>query len=421
MSEAVIQVENLGKQFHVGKLKAGTTLRDALTNAVKAPFQRRAAGEDTTLWALRGVSFEVKQGEVVGLIGRNGAGKSTLLKLLARITRPTVGWAEVKGRIGSLLEVGTGFHPELSGRENVFLSGAILGMKKAEIQRKFDEIVAFSEVERFLDTPLKHYSSGMQMRLAFAVAAHLEPEILLVDEVLAVGDVAFQTKCLGKMREVARHGRTILFVSHNPNAVASLCSAAILLEGGLLSLYSSSVSDVLRRYSNQAGLADVVDLRGHPNRLSPTSVFEEISFRDLGGAPCCSFLPGERVSVFLKVRPFAKVRGPRISIGFTNARGERAFALGTHIGGTLISDVEGPKTVRVRFLIPPLVPGQYTLDIGFYDWLVSPLDEIIGAVAIDVRRDESILMSDPYGPHVGHILVRSEWDWVEEPVEMVYE
>src|SRR5690348_9978134 len=236
MSEAVIQVEKLGKRFHIGKLKAATTLRDALTNAVKAPFRGRAEDEDTIFWALRDVSFEVKQGQVVGLIGRNGAGKSTLLKILARITRPTEGHAEIKGRIGSLLEVGTGFHPELSGRENVFLSGATLGMKRAEIQRKFDEIAAFSEVERFLDTPLKHYSSGMQTRLAFAVAAHLEPEILLVDEVLAVGDASFQRKCLGKMRDVANHGRTILFVSHNSNAIAALCGSAILLDGGRVSL-----------------------------------------------------------------------------------------------------------------------------------------------------------------------------------------
>lgn len=232
MGEAVIQVEKLGKRFHIGKLKAATTLRDALTNAVKAPFRRRGEDEDTILWALRDVSFEVKQGEVVGLIGRNGAGKSTLLKILARITRPTEGSAQLKGRIGSLLEVGTGFHPELTGRENVFLSGATLGMKKAEIRSKFDEIIAFSEVERFLDTPLKHYSSGMQMRLAFAVAAHLEPEILLVDEVLTVGDLNFQKKCLGKMSEVASHGRTIIFVSHQMNQIRRLCGRAIWVDGG---------------------------------------------------------------------------------------------------------------------------------------------------------------------------------------------
>ena len=256
MGEAVIEVEKLGKRFHIGKLNAATTLRDALTNAAKAPFRRRTADEDTILWALRDVSFEVKQGEVVGLIGRNGAGKSTLLKILARITRPTEGSAQLKGRIGSLLEVGTGFHPELSGRENVFLSGAILGMKKDEIQRKFDEIVAFSEVERFLDTPLKHYSSGMQMRLAFAVAAHLEPEILLVDEVLAVGDASFQKKCLGKMKDVAHHGRTIVFVSHSMAAVTALCPRVIMLRRGEVALDGPSSQVTGSFYAEMLGRID---------------------------------------------------------------------------------------------------------------------------------------------------------------------
>ncbi|HEU5400621.1 MAG TPA: ABC transporter ATP-binding protein [Terriglobales bacterium] len=248
MSDAVIQVEKLGKRFHIGKLQGATTLRDAFTDAVKRPFRRCAEDEDTILWALRDVSFEVKEGEVVGLIGRNGAGKSTLLKILSRITRPTKGSAQLKGRIGSLLEVGTGFHPELSGRENVFLSGAILGMKKSEIQRKFDEIVAFSEVERFLDTPLKHYSSGMQTRLAFSVAAHLEPEILLVDEVLAVGDVTFQKKCLGKMQDVAEHGRTIVFVSHNPAAVMRLCNRSLVLSGGSVAFNGDTRTAISRYY-----------------------------------------------------------------------------------------------------------------------------------------------------------------------------
>lgn len=250
MGDAVIQVEGLGKRFHIGKLKAASSLGDALIHAVKAPlrsFGRRAKDEDTILWALRDVSFEVKQGEVVGLIGRNGAGKSTLLKILARITRPTEGRAELRGRIASLLEVGTGFHPELTGRENIFLSGAVLGMKKAEIQKKFDEIVAFSEVERFLETPLKHYSSGMQMRLAFAVAAHLEPEILLVDEVLTVGDLNFQKKCLGKMSEVAGHGRTIVFVSHQMNQIRRLCSRALWVDGGGIRM-NGSTAEALAAY-----------------------------------------------------------------------------------------------------------------------------------------------------------------------------
>jgi lipopolysaccharide transport system ATP-binding protein len=232
MGNSVIHVEGLGKRYRVGERERYFALRDVLARALKAPFRRRADRTEDYLWALRGVSLDVQQGEVVGLIGRNGAGKTTLLKLLSRITRPTEGFAEIHGRVGSLLEVGTGFHSELTGRENIYLSGAILGMSKREIDQKHDAIVAFAEVERFLDTPLKHYSTGMQMRLAFAVAAHLEPEILLVDEVLAVGDLAFQKKCLGKMQEVSESGRTIVFVSHQMNQIRRLCQRVFWFEGG---------------------------------------------------------------------------------------------------------------------------------------------------------------------------------------------
>jgi lipopolysaccharide transport system ATP-binding protein len=232
MSEAVIHVEGLGKRYRVGERERYVALRDVITRAFTSPLNRKRKAPTDFLWALRDVSFDVTQGEVVGLIGRNGAGKTTLLKLLSRITRPTTGLAEIRGRVGSLLEVGTGFHPELSGRENIFLSGAILGMSKREIKQKHDEIVDFAEVERFLDSPLKHYSTGMQMRLAFAVAAHLEPEILLVDEVLAVGDFQFQKKCLGKMGEVAKTGRTIIFVSHQMNQIRRLCERSIWVDGG---------------------------------------------------------------------------------------------------------------------------------------------------------------------------------------------
>jgi len=232
----IVKVENLSKQYRIGvRAESYPTLRDALAGAARAPLrflQRNGRGRDSTFWALQDVAFEVAPGEVVGIIGRNGAGKSTLLKILSRITEPTTGRIELFGRVASLLEVGTGFHPELTGRENIFLNGAILGMRKAEIERKFDEIVAFAEVEKFIDTPVKHYSSGMYVRLAFAVAAHLEPEILIIDEVLAVGDAAFQAKCFGKMADVAREGRTVLFVSHNLGSVANMCSRAILLVDG---------------------------------------------------------------------------------------------------------------------------------------------------------------------------------------------
>jgi len=232
----IIRVENLSKQYRIGaRRNPHPTLRESIAGAVRTPlnwFGRNGHSEDNTIWALRDVSFEVMPGEVVGVIGRNGAGKSTLLKILSRITEPTTGQVDLYGRVGSLLEVGTGFHAELSGRENIYLNGAILGMKRSEIDRKFDEIVAFAEVEKFIDTPVKHYSSGMHMRLAFSVAANLEPEILIVDEVLAVGDVAFQSKCLGKMEGVAREGKTILFVSHNMQAIRSMCRRAIQLQSG---------------------------------------------------------------------------------------------------------------------------------------------------------------------------------------------
>jgi lipopolysaccharide transport system ATP-binding protein len=232
----IIRVMNVGKQYRIGaRQETYTNIREALTASLRAPFKRlryNGRRDADMVWALKDISFDVQPGEVLGLIGRNGAGKSTLLKLLSRITEPTTGRAEIYGRIGSLLEVGTGFHPELTGRENIFLNGAVLGMKRSEIARKFDEIVAFAETDRYLDTPVKHYSSGMYMRLAFAVAAHLEPEILLVDEVLAVGDAEFQAKCLGKMGAVASEGRTILFVSHNMAAVQSLCQRVIWLERG---------------------------------------------------------------------------------------------------------------------------------------------------------------------------------------------
>jgi lipopolysaccharide transport system ATP-binding protein len=268
-SEIAIRCEGLSKRYRIGQQERYKALRDVISDAAAAPFRRlrhaisgnghnhaspfalRPLRSDT-IWALDDVSFEIKRGEVVGVIGRNGAGKSTLLKILSRITKPTRGSAEIHGRVSSLLEVGTGFHPELTGRENLYLNGAILGMRKAEIDRKFDEIVAFAEVEKFIDTPVKRYSSGMQVRLAFAVAAHLQPEILLVDEVLAVGDAAFQKKCLGKMGEVANQGRTVLFVTHNMTAVTQLCRRAILLDSGVV-LRDGAAPEVISSYLSGNG------------------------------------------------------------------------------------------------------------------------------------------------------------------------
>jgi lipopolysaccharide transport system ATP-binding protein len=276
MSEIAVRVRDLGKEYRIGaKAERYKTFRESLVSMASAPVRlfrpsaRRHA--DERIWALRDVSFEVRAGEVVGVIGRNGAGKSTLLKILARITEPTRGSAEIHGRVGSLLEVGTGFHPELTGRENVFLNGAILGMRRSEIDRKFDQIVAFSEIEQFIDTPVKKYSSGMYLRLAFAVAAHLEPEILLVDEVLAVGDAEFQKKCLGKMGDVAREGRTVLFVSHNMPAVQALCSRAILLRHGTVAL-DADTGEVLRDYLGYLHSTSANAFRNNPERSGDGSV-----------------------------------------------------------------------------------------------------------------------------------------------------
>src|ERR1700677_542661 len=269
MSDFTIKAEGLGKKYFLRHQAAGrqyVALRDVLTEKAKSLFSpgKGARGNRNTIeefWALKDVSFEIKQGEAVGIIGRNGAGKSTLLKLLSRITEPTKGRIRLRGRVASLLEVGTGFHPELTGRENIFLNGAVLGMARAEIKKKFDEIVAFAEVEKFLDTPVKRYSSGMYMRLAFAVAAHLEPEILIIDEVLAVGDATFQKKCLGRMREVSTQGRTVLFVSHNMGAITTLCQKAYWLDRGKL-VGGGPVREVVDNYltTNSHSIASRMEL-----------------------------------------------------------------------------------------------------------------------------------------------------------------
>jgi len=350
MTDAVIRVEGIGKRYRIGeRARQGALLRDVLAGAFRRNGKRSS---QETIWAVRDVSFEVKQGEVVGLIGRNGAGKSTLLKLLARITRPTVGHAELHGRIASLLEVGTGFHPELTGRENIFLSGAILGMSKAEIVRKFDEIVAFSEVERFIDTPLKHYSSGMGMRLAFAVAAHLEPEILLVDEVLSVGDASFQKKCLGKMQEVSRGGRTILFVSHQMNAIRRLCERVFWLDGGrvraagetreVAASYELASTDLAKKRNDPAACFLDWDIPGSQNTLHDG--MREVTLR------------------------FSMRLNKAVSRGHL---GVNIFAEGeVLVGGWGFDDVdipEGLQDVNVKLPFLPLRPGVYSIRCSLFN------------------------------------------------------
>jgi lipopolysaccharide transport system ATP-binding protein len=380
MSTAAISVAGLGKRYRVGERERYVALRDVLARSFTAPLRalrRRTAANgngDAYIWALRDVSFDVREGETIGVIGRNGAGKSTLLKLLARITRPSEGRAQVCGRVGSLLEVGTGFHPELTGRENVFLSGAILGMKKKEIERKFDEIVAFSGVERFLDTPLKHYSSGMQLRLAFSVAAHLEPEVLLVDEVLAVGDMEFQKKCLGKMEEVTRGGRTVLFVSHNMGAVRRICGRGLWLDGGTLRL-AGTANECVDAYSASVEQPDAarkgrIDLRTREDRGGSGHVlFTEMRLVADDGSERSCFEFNEPFSIIFDMEARQTVRSSFVGITVLSADG--TSILGTHhCDSADVRDFRAGTTSRIRCRVEPnlLRPGRYALQIGILDY-----------------------------------------------------
>jgi len=337
MNDVAIRTENLGKLYQIGERYGGyKTLREAIVRGLSAPFRHLSGSPQSSnlnrqsdfMWALKEISFEVRRGEVVGIIGRNGAGKSTLLKILSRITEPTEGWAEIRGRVGSLLEVGTGFHPELTGRENIYLNGAILGMKKEEIECKFDEIVAFAEIDKFIDTPVKRYSSGMYVRLAFSVAAHLEPEILLVDEVLAVGDAAFQKKCLGKMGDVAKQGRTVLFVSHSLGAVRSLCGRAILLEEGQKK-FDAPVEEVIGSYLFQIESSTGEVLWSPDDEDSPVSPeirLDAVRLLNSKGRVQSTFGVEQPIQVCVEYEVLKRLSSMRIGIQLLSAIGEVVFA-----------------------------------------------------------------------------------------------
>jgi lipopolysaccharide transport system ATP-binding protein len=360
-NQIVIEVQGLGKKYRVGERERYQALRDLLARAIKSPFQFLKRPAPDYLWALRDVSLEIRRGEVVGLIGRNGAGKTTLLKLLSRITRPTEGYAEIRGRVGSLLEVGTGFHPELTGRENIYLSGAILGMSRREINQKYEAIVEFAGVERFIDTPLKHYSSGMQMRLAFAVAAHLEPEILLVDEVLAVGDLEFQKKCLGKMQEVSESGRTIVFVSHQMNQIRRLCQRVYWLDGGQIR-ETGPTAEIVGAYESAMSSGDSSrdrDTRetGSKGRFVRWEITEPRADR-----PHLLSTLGP-LTIKFTVELNRPIHAGHHGIALRNADNQLMWAWATN-------DVEldgGSHEFHYTFPMLPVRPGPYTWHVSLYD------------------------------------------------------
>ena len=372
MSDIAIRCENLSKLYRIGNRESYKALRDVLSDAISAPFRwfrtpnpEIKTSNSNCFWALKDISFEVKKGEVIGIIGRNGAGKSTLLKILSRITEPTEGYAKIYGRMGSLLEVGTGFHPELTGRENIYLNGAILGMKKAEIDRKFDEIVAFAEVEKFIDTPVKHYSSGMYVRLAFAVAAHLDLEILLIDEVLAVGDVGFQEKCLGKMEDVARGGRTVIFVSHNMAAVSSLCSRVYFLhQGGILT--SGQPQTVIERYLDEIKPTSGVNINERTDRHGDGKLhLTGVVIKDKTGDPIDVALSGQDVTVEIAytARETTVLKNVSMAIALYSVLGQFLLFCENEMVGNSFKNIplKGKMICQIPHL--PLAPGRYFLNL----------------------------------------------------------
>jgi homopolymeric O-antigen transport system ATP-binding protein len=394
-SEHAVVAEGLAKRYQLGERESYRALRDVIAGAVSSPFRRGSRRGHTEVWALDDLSFSVGKGEVLGLIGANGAGKSTLLKVLSRITDPTRGRVVLRGRVGSLLEVGTGFHPELTGRENIILNGTILGMRRAEISRRFDEIVEFAGVQRFLDTPVKRYSSGMQVRLAFAVAAHLEPEILLVDEVLAVGDAEFQKKCLGKMRDVTRQGRTVIFVSHNLAAVRALCPRALVLERGRL-IFDGDTEAAVQRYLGQGNGAssatverEALNLRVAKSRLYSDSPFFEcsrIAVVDDERVPRTSFRSDEPITIEVDFRVLRALSALRILVTLTDENQAPVLRTET-IDDPSCDGALGlePGSYRSVVHIPPGIFGDVHLDLNVS--LVAEVNQVIdyaGVARIDV-------------------------------------
>jgi lipopolysaccharide transport system ATP-binding protein len=391
MSSAVIQGEGLGKRYRRG-LAADPGLRHALERFVKSPLGAFRRKKDESFWALKDVSLQVNEGEVLGLIGRNGAGKTTLLKILSRITKPTIGWAEIHGRVGSLLEVGTGFHPELTGRENAFLSGAILGMAKSEIARKFDEIVAFAELEKFIDTPVKHYSSGMYVRLAFAVAAHLEPEILLVDEVLAVGDITFQKKCMGKMGDVARAGRTVVLVSHNMAAINALSTRVVMMKDGGIVFDGPTAEATARYYAESLDVAESgTSLLERAREGNGKARFSTVSVQplDSAGGRIEVAYPGCDLRIEAEIICQSEISDCNLAMIIYDANGFRVIDANTAQKGELVS-IRGGQKAHASFHLRNVLlrPGKYFVGLWLGRHGAEAVDHVEYAVTLDFMEGE---------------------------------
>jgi lipopolysaccharide transport system ATP-binding protein len=405
MSDVAIRIRGLGKRYVIGaREEQHDTLRDRIAAAATRPFRRLAPGgfaESSTIWALKDITHEIHRGDVVGVVGGNGAGKSTLLKILSRITTPTEGEADIYGRVGSLLEVGTGFHPDLTGRENLFLNGAILGMRKAEIERKFAEIVRFAEIEEFIDTPVKHYSSGMYVRLGFAVAAHMEPEILIVDEVLAVGDVHFQRKCLGKLDDVARSGRTVLFVSHNMAAIQRLCTSAMLLHHGKL-VRAGDVRSVVAAYLGGEARGGFVASARTGDAQILSADLEDVAGRPLDNPACTE-------PIVCRMRFTLPHRSPstKIGIGVLSCDGIPVFTTNTSDAG--LRCPSGPGEFDARVTIPPntLLAGDFHLALCLWN-SGAILDLHEPALSFSVDAGASLLYAEN-AMRKGYVHVDCRW------------
>jgi lipopolysaccharide transport system ATP-binding protein len=408
MRDAVIRVENLSKQYRIGQTTGYGTLRDTIMARLRhptMPLPTAENGDKHHIWALKEVSFEVQRGDVVGVIGQNGSGKSTLLKILSRVTEPTSGRVDIHGRVGSLLEVGTGFHPELSGRENVYLNGAIIGMSRAEVRRRFDEIIAFSEIERFLDTPVKHYSSGMYVRLAFAVAAHLDPDVLLLDEVLAVGDTAFQRKCLGRISHVAEQGRTVLFVSHNADSVLKLCNSAIWMEHGRIAR-AGDVASVVEAYLPRPTPPErATSVRFPVDKDAPMQLLNAI----LHGAPNGVAQMSDGFTFELTLLTRRLVAGAYVTVDIFDADERRVYWSADTDSPRFARPEEGTAVLECE--CPPLLltPGTYSAGFAVYSPTVGVVHH-----AKDMRVrfevvDHDSLLAEHGISYPGATAVRSAW------------